>query len=205
MSLEFLLTSLIVVLIPGTGVVYTVMTGLSAGRAASVAAAIGCTLGIVPAIAASVAGLAALLHTSALLFQVLKYAGAAYLLYLALQTLRDTGAMQIDAGTERRRVPAWRTIRTGFLINILNPKLSVFFFAFLPQFIDPAATSPVPQMLHLGAVFMAMTFAVFIVYGFFAALVGERILKSETVMTWMRRTVALAFAGFGLRLALSER
>ena len=205
MGLEFLLTSLIVVLIPGTGVVYTVMTGLSAGRAASVAAAIGCTLGIVPAIAASVAGLAALLHTSALLFQVLKYAGAAYLLYLAWQTLRDTGAMQIDAGAERRRVPAWRTIRTGFLINILNPKLSVFFFAFLPQFIDPAAASPVPQMLGLGAVFMAMTFAVFIVYGFFAALVGERILKSETVMTWMRRTVALAFAGFGLRLALSER
>jgi len=204
-SLEFLLTSLIVVLIPGTGVVYTVMTGLSSGRTASVAAAVGCTLGIVPAIAASVAGLAALLHTSALLFQVLKYAGAAYLLYLAWQTLRDTGAMQIDAGAERRPISAWRTIRTGFLINILNPKLSVFFFAFLPQFIDPAAVTPVPQMLGLGAIFMAMTFAVFIVYGFFAALVGERILKSETVMTWMRRTVAVAFAGFGLRLALSDR
>ncbi len=205
MSIEFLLTSLIVVLIPGTGVVYTVMTGLSAGRAASVAAAIGCTFGIVPAIAASVAGLAALLHTSALLFQVLKYVGAAYLLYLACQTLRDSGAMTVDASGERRRVSPWRTIRTGFLINILNPKLSVFFFAFLPQFIDPSAASPVPQLLGLGAVFMAMTFAVFLVYGFFAALVGERILKSETVMTWMRRTVALAFAGFGLRLALSER
>lgn len=205
MSIEFLLTSLIIVLIPGTGVVYTVMTGLSGGRGASVAAAIGCTLGIVPAIVASVAGLAALLHTSALLFQALRYAGAAYLLYLAWQTLRDSGAMRIDADARRQRVSAWRTIRTGFLINILNPKLSVFFFAFLPQFIDPAAASPVPQMLALGGVFMAMTFVVFIVYGFFAALVGERVLKSETVMTWMRRTVALAFAGFGLRLALSER
>ena len=121
MSIEFLLTSLIVVLIPGTGVVYTVMTGLSAGRAASVAAAIGCTFGIVPAIAASVAGLAALLHTSALLFQVLKYVGAAYLLYLAWQTLRDSGAMTVDASGERRRVSPWRTIRTGVLINILNP------------------------------------------------------------------------------------
>jgi len=205
MSLEFLLTSLIVVLIPGTGVVYTVMTGLSGGRAASVAAAIGCTLGIVPAIAASVAGLAALLHTSALLFQILKYVGAAYLLYLAWQTLRDSGAMRIDAADARRRVSAWRTVRTGFLINILNPKLSVFFFAFLPQFIDPDAASPVPQMLGLGGVFMAMTFAVFVVYGFFAALVGERVLKSEMVMIWMRRTVALAFASFGLRLALSDR
>ena len=205
MSLEFFLTSLIVVLIPGTGVVYTVMTGPSGGRGASVAAAVGCTLGIVPAIVASVAGLAALLHTSALLFQVLKYVGAAYLLYLAWQTLRDSGAMRIDAADARRRVSAWRTIRTGFLINILNPKLSIFFFAFLPQFIDPTATSPVPQMLGLGAVFMAMTFVVFLVYGSFAALVGERVLKSEAVMTWMRRTVALAFAGFGLRLALSGR
>ncbi len=205
MSLEFFLTSLIVVLIPGTGVVYTVMTGLSGGRGASVAAAVGCTLGIVPAIVASVAGLAALLHTSALLFQVLKYVGAAYLLYLAWQTLRDSGAMRIDAADGRRRVSAWRTVRTGFLINILNPKLSIFFFAFLPQFIDPTATSPVPQMLGLGAVFMAMTFVVFLVYGSFAALVGERVLKSEAVMTWMRRTVALAFAGFGLRLALSGR
>jgi threonine/homoserine/homoserine lactone efflux protein len=205
MSLEFLLTSLIVVLIPGTGVLYTVMTGLAAGRAASVAAAVGCTLGILPAIAASVAGLATLLHTSALLFQTLKYVGAAYLLYLAWQTLRDSGAMRIDAVDAGRRVSAWRTIRTGFLINILNPKLSVFFFAFLPQFIDPAATSPVPLMLGLGGVFMAMTFAVFVVYGFFAALVGERVLKSEMVMIWMRRTVALAFASFGLRLALSDR
>lgn len=205
MSLEFLLTSLIVVLIPGTGVIYTVMTGLSAGRAASVAAAVGCTLGILPAIVASVAGLAALLHTSALLFQFLKYAGAAYLLYLAWQTLRDSGALTVEATGDRHRVPAWRTIRTGFLINILNPKLSVFFFAFLPQFIDPEAASPVPQMLGLGAIFMMMTFVVFILYGLFAALVGERVLKSETVMTCMRRTVALAFAGFGLRLALYDR
>jgi threonine/homoserine/homoserine lactone efflux protein len=205
MSLEFLLTSLIVVLVPGTGVIYTVMTGLSAGRGASIAAAIGCTLGIIPAIVASIAGLAALLHTSALLFQVLKYAGAAYLLYLAWQALRDSGALRVEASGERRSVPAWKTVRTGFLINILNPKLSVFFFAFLPQFIDPSAASPVAQMLVLGAIFMAMTFAVFVVYGFFAAHVGERVLRSETAMKWMRRSVALAFAGFGLRLALSDR
>ncbi len=205
MTVEFLITSLIVVLIPATGVVYTVATGLSSGRAASVAAAFGCTLGIIPAILASVAGLAAILHTSALLFQALKYAGAAYLLYLAWQTLRDSGALQFSSLDAAQRPSLARVIRTGFLINILNPKLSVFFFAFLPQFIHPGSASAVAQMLTLGAIFMAMTFMVFVIYGSFAAMVGERILRSETVMTWMRRTVALAFAGFGLRLALADR
>ncbi len=203
MSVEFLITSLIVVLIPGTGVVYTVMTGLSAGRRASIAAALGCTLGIIPALLASVVGLAAILHTSAVLFQALKYAGAAYLLYLAWMTLRETGAP--GGGAEpvvRKLLP---TIRTGFLINILNPKLSAFFLAFLPQFVDPAAGSAVMQLLLLGSVFMAMTFAVFVVYGVFAAMAGAKIINSEALMRWMRCGVAAAFAGFGLRLALSER
>jgi threonine/homoserine/homoserine lactone efflux protein len=204
MSIEFLITSLIVVLIPGTGVVYTVMTGLSAGRRASIAAAFGCTLGIIPAVLASVAGLAAVLHTSAVLFQVLKYAGAAYLLYLAWMTLRETGAA--DTGAARQVEQAlFPTVRTAFLINILNPKLSVFFLAFLPQFIDPVAGSAVAQLLFLGGVFMAMTFVVFVVYGAFAAMIGARVLNSEAFMRWMQRGVAAAFAGFGLRLALSER
>ena len=204
MSIEFLITSLIVVLIPGTGVVYTVMTGLSAGRRASFAAALGCTLGIIPAILASVAGLAAILHTSAVLFQVLKYAGAAYLIYLAWMTLRESGAVGTNSG-ERVEQALMPTVRTAFLINILNPKLSVFFLAFLPQFIDPAAGSAVPQLLYLGGIFMAMTFVVFVIYGAFAAMIGARVLNSEAFMRWMRRGVAAAFAGFGLRLALSER
>ncbi|WP_157014520.1 LysE family translocator [Mesorhizobium xinjiangense] len=204
MSPDFLITALIVVLVPGTGVIYTVMTGLSAGRRASVAAALGCTLGILPAILASVAGLAAILHTSAVLFQALRYAGAAYLLYLAWRTLRESGPMQL--GKRGKGTAAFLpTVRTGFLINILNPKLSVFFLAFLPQFIDPGAPSPVLQMLFLGGVFMVMTFAVFILYGAAAAMAGARLLENGAVMKWMRRTVAGVFAGFGLRLALTER
>ncbi len=204
MSIEFLVTALIVVLIPGTGVVYTVATGLTRGRAASIAAAFGCTIGIVPAIIASVVGLSAVLHASALLFQALKYIGVVYLLYLAWQTLRDTGPLRFD-----HAVPGetgfYRIARTGCLINVLNPKLSVFFLAFLPQFVDAGTGSPVPQMLLLSAAFMAMTFVVFVGYGSSAALVGDRVLRSHQVMTWMRRTVAATFAGFGLRLALSER
>ncbi|EEE43021.1 MULTISPECIES: LysE family translocator [Roseibium] len=204
MSLEFLITALIVVLVPGTGVVYTVAVGLGKGRQAAIAAAFGCTLGIIPAILASVIGLAALMHTSALVFTAVKYAGVAYLLYLAWQTLKDSGPLELKADKSNRKSMI-ATVRTGFLINILNPKLTVFFLAFLPQFVSPQAANPTLDMALLGGVFMAMTFAVFIVYGMFAALVGEKVLRSDTVMLWMRRAVATAFAGFGLRLALAEQ
>ena len=205
MSLEFVITSLIVILIPGTGVIYTVATAMGRGRSAGMAAAFGCTLGIVPHIAASTLGLAAILHTSAVLFQIMKFCGAAYLLYLAWQTLKAVGPLQIGA----REAPPKRardTVATGFLINILNPKLSAFFLAFLPQFVAPGDPVQVMgEMAYLGGAFMLMTFAVFVVYCAFAAELDRRVLESERVLLWMRRTVAAAFAGFGLRLALTDR
>ncbi|MCB1479873.1 MAG: LysE family translocator [Rhodobiaceae bacterium] len=204
MSIEYLITALILVIAPGTGVIYTVATGLTSGRWSSISAAFGCTLGILPAMLASVLGLAAILHTSALAFQVLKYLGVAYLLFLAWKTLNDSGPASLNTGKPGRG--GYRRIAVhGMLVNVLNPKLSLFFLAFLPQFIDPAAGSVTQQVLLLGAVFMAMTFAVFSLYGVFASYAGNRLLRSETAMTWMRRSVAAAFAGFGLKLALSER
>ncbi|WP_153770394.1 LysE family translocator [Labrenzia sp. CE80] len=205
MSLEFLITALVVVLVPGTGVVYTVAVGLGRGRLPSVAAALGCTMGILPAILASVLGLSALMHTSALVFQLLKYAGVAYLLYLAWMTLRDRGALSLSNEAAGQGKGSLAVAWTGFLINILNPKLTVFFLAFLPQFIPAGAVSPTVDMLAMGGVFMVMTFTVFVVYGAFASLVGEHVLRSETVLTWMRRTIAATFAGFGLKLALADR
>lgn len=204
MSLEFLITALIVVLVPGTGVVYTVAVGLGKGRRAALAATIGCTLGIVPAILASVVGLAALMHTSAIVFQAVKYAGVAYLLYLAWQTLKDSGPVELKADRGARKSFV-ATARTAFLINILNPKLTVFFLAFLPQFVSASSAHPTLEMLLLGGVFMAMTFIVFLVYGLFASMVGEKVLRSDRVMVWMRRSIAAAFAGFGLRLAVAEQ
>lgn len=200
-SPEFLITALIVVLVPGTGVVYTVAVGLGQGRLASVAAAAGCTLGIVPHLAASALGLAAILHASAVLFQALKYAGAAYLVYLAWQTLRDRGPVTFRA--RAGNTSAARIIRTGILVNILNPKLSIFFLAFLPQFIAAEREVVVGQMLVLSAVFMAMTLAVFIIYGVLAAQVRQKVLESTRLMAWMRATAAAAFGALGVRLALS--
>src|SRR3989454_5757618 len=167
MSIDFLVTSLIVIVSPGTGVLFTLAAGLSRGSRASVVAAFGCTLGIVPHMAAAIMGLAALLHTSALAFQTLKYLGVAYLLYMAWNALREQGALKIEkeVGT---RSPS-QVIISAILINILNPKLSIFFFAFLPQFVRANEPHPLSRMLELSTVFMLLTFAVFIIYGLFAA------------------------------------
>jgi threonine/homoserine/homoserine lactone efflux protein len=200
---EFLITSLIVVLIPGTGVIFTVSTGLAQGRRASLFASLGCTLGIVPHLLATVFGLAALMHTSALAFQVLKYAGVAYLLYLAVATWRDRSAFTVQAVAPKGG--AVGLVVKAFLLNILNPKLTLFFLAFLPQFVQPAAGSALLQLLGLSAVFMAMTFAVFVVYGFLAHAFRRVVIESPRVQAWLRRGFAAAFAGLGAQLAASER
>ena len=203
MSIEFLLTTLIIVASPGTGVVYTLAAGLSRGGRASILAAFACTLGIVPHLIAALTGLAALLHASALAFEIVKYAGVAYLLYMAWQSLRANGALKVEAGADQRS--ALRIVIDGVLVNILNPKLSIFFVAFLPQFISPGDPSPLASMLELSGVFMAMTFVVFAIYGVFAASMRERVVGSPSVMAWMRRTFAAAFVMLGARLALTER
>lgn len=203
MTLSFLLTSLIVVASPGTGVLYTLAVALTRGSRASVAAAFGCTLGIVPAMLAAMLGLAAVLHTSAVAFATLKYCGVAYLLYMAWQALRERGALAVDTATSPRSNT--RVIVTGFLTNILNPKLSIFFLAFLPQFIAADEVHPLARMSELSGVFMAMTFAVFAVYGLFAASVRDRVITRPKVMSWLRRSFAAGFAALGARLAFAER
>lgn len=201
---EFLITSLIVVLVPGTGVVFTVSTGLTQGRRASFFASLGCTLGILPHLVATVLGLAAVMHTSALAFQLLKVAGVAYLLYLAVATWRDRSAFTVQPALGQGR--ALGLVVKAFLLNILNPKLTIFFLAFLPQFVDAgAASSPLTQLLGLSAVFMVMTFAVFVAYGLLAHAFRKAVIESPRAQAWLRRGFAGAFAGLGAHLALSER
>ncbi|MDR1994243.1 LysE family translocator [Azonexus sp.] len=202
LSAEFLLTSLIVVLIPGTGVVFTVSTGLALGRRASFYASIGCTLGIVPHLLATVLGLAVVMHTSALAFQVLKYTGVAFLFYLAIATWRDRSAFAAQAV---HRASAVSLVTKAFLLNILNPKLTIFFLAFLPQFVQPETASPLLQLLGLSAVFMTMTFVVFVLYGLLAHAFRRAVIESPRVQVWLRRSFAGAFVGLGAQLALSER
>ncbi|HET7886409.1 MAG TPA: LysE family translocator [Bradyrhizobium sp.] len=203
MSFAFLLTSLIVVASPGTGVLYTLATALSGGARAAVAASLGCTLGILPAMLAAMVGLAAVLHTSALAFATLKWLGVAYLLYMAWQQLGARGALSVEARSDATTDA--RVIARGFLINILNPKLSIFFLAFLPQFISADEAHPLVCMLELSTTFMFMTFAVFVLYGLFAAKVRDHIVSRPEVMTWLRRAFAGGFALLGAKLAFAER
>jgi threonine/homoserine/homoserine lactone efflux protein len=202
-SIEFLVTSLIVIVSPGTGVLFTLAAGLARGSRASVIAAFGCTLGIVPHMAAAIVGLAALLHTSALAFQVFKYLGVAYLLYMAWSALRERGALRVE--TEVGARSAIQVTTTAVLINILNPKLSIFFLAFLPQFVSADDPHPLSRMLVLSAVFMLLTFVVFVGYGLFAAAIRNHVISRPRVLTWMRRTFAAAFVALGARLALADR
>ncbi|WP_321830959.1 LysE family translocator [Thalassovita sp.] len=201
-SLQFLITAFVVVIAPGTGVIYTLALGLGQGRRASLIAALGCTLGIVPHLAAAILGLAAVLHTSALLFQIVKFAGVAYLLWLAYQALKSGGALSVSGDAQRQ--PAWAIARRGALINILNPKLSIFFLALLPPFLSGNAATASVEMATLGGIFMAMTFAVFVIYGVFAAAARDFLLGSERVMTWLNRSFAGIFTLLAGRLALEK-
>lgn len=202
MSLQFLITALVVVVAPGTGVVYTLAIALGQGHRASAYAAFGCTIGIVPHLLAATFGLAALLHTSALLFQIVKFAGVAYLLYLAWQSLRSDGALSVRP--DRRQENPMRIMRRGVLINVLNPKLSIFFLALLPPFLSGNPATATVEMLSLGAIFMAMTFGVFLLYGLFAATARDRLLASEAAMRWLNRGFAATFTALGARLAVEK-
>ncbi|WP_431046860.1 LysE family translocator [Streptomyces sp. P1-3] len=201
MSIAFLLTTLVVVVTPGTGVVYTLAAGLSHGRRASVVAALGCTLGVVPHLVATITGLAALLHTSAVAYEVVKYLGVGYLLYMAWATLRDKEALAVEGEAEPR--PAARVIASGVLINVLNPKLTMFFVAFLPQFVPAGEPGSLGAMLRLSAVFMVLTFVVFAAYGMCAAAMRDRVLARPRVLTGIRRVFAACFVGLSARLAVA--
>lgn len=202
LSLQFFLTAIVVVIAPGTGVIYTLAVGLGQGRRAALHAAFGCTLGIVPHLAAATLGLAAVLHTSAVLFQVVKFAGVAYLLYLAWQALRTGGALSVSSDATRQS--GFSIAYRAALINILNPKLSIFFLALLPPFLSGNPNTITAEMLLLGAVFMGLTFIVFVFYGLFAATARDTLLRSKTAMTWLNRGFAAIFAALAARLAIER-
>ena len=201
--MSFLLTALVVCLIPGTGALFTLAAALGRGARAGVIAAFACTLGTLPHLVAAVTGLAAVLHASGVAFEVVKYAGVVYLLWMAWSTWRDTGALKVDSSDQPTRLRS--VIVSGIGVNLLNPKLTIFFFAFLPQFVPTSAESTTAWMLGLGAVFVAMTFVVFAAYALAAAAVRDQVLARPRVLQGIRRTFAASFVALGGRLALESR
>jgi len=198
-SLAFWITSLVIVATPGTGALFTIAAGIARGRRASLVAAAGCTLGIVPHLVAAITGAAALLHASGVAFQVLKVLGVLYLLYMAWATWRDRGALTISADAAPRS--SRQVIASAVLINLLNPKLTIFFFAFLPQFVPTGSSGALFRLLMLSAIFMAMTFLVFAVYGVFAAGMRTHLIERPKIIVRVRKVFALSFVALGARLA----
>ena len=203
MTATFLLTALVIVVTPGTGALFTTAAGLARGPRAAVLAAFACTLGIVPHLLAAITGLAAVLRASGVAFEVVKLLGVGYLLWMAWRTWREQGVLVVDDSP--KAVP-WRgVVASGITINLLNPKLTIFFFAFLPQFVPPSAPGTTWRMLGLSAVFMAMTFVVFTLYGVAAGLLRSRVLARPRVVDRVRKVLAATFAGLGLRLVAESR
>ncbi|CFQ40930.1 homoserine/homoserine lactone efflux protein [Yersinia frederiksenii] len=203
MSSEFLITSLIVVISPGTGALYTIATGLGSGVKQSLIAAVGCTLGIIPHMLAAITGLAAIFHTSAAAFGIIKFLGVIWLLYMAWITLKQNGPLQIES-TNETATPL-KVIVHAVLINLLNPKLSLFFLAFLPQFISTETASPTNDMLILSGIFMLMTLLIFMLYGVFSSFMRGHILSRPKVMKILRASFSLSFIGLGIKLILTQR
>lgn len=204
MTVEFLLTSLVVVVIPGTGVLYTVSSAIGGGWRIGLFAAIGCTLGIVPHLLAALLGLSGIMQAGAVAFEVLRYAGVAYLIFMGISILREGGALQLG-GDDAPSGSMALVVRRGILLNLLNPKLTVFFFAFLPQFLDGSAGLLDPQLIGLGAVFMLMTLVVFVGYAYGSAAVRDRVLGAPAVRRWLQRSLGALLIGFAVKLATTDR
>jgi threonine/homoserine/homoserine lactone efflux protein len=205
-SPEFLATSLVVVLLPGTGVVYTVSSAMAGGRSRGVIAAVGCTLGIVPHMVAAMLGLSGVMQAGAAAFEVVRWVGVVYLVYMGVSMIRNGGALQFDDEDSNEPTDTSLTIiRRGVLLNLLNPKLTVFFFAFLPQFLDTAPRLLDPRLVILGAIFMAITLIVFLGYAYASAAVRDQVLQSPRVMQWVQRSLGTLLIGFAARLAVADR
>lgn len=203
MSTAFLITSFMIVVTPGTGVLYTISAGLTSGTRASLVAAFGCTLGIVPHLVAAITGTAALLRASGIAFEVVKLLGVAFLLYLAWHTWRDRSPLVLDESNARRS--AVRVVTSAVLVNLLNPKLTLFFFAFLPQFVPAQSPHPLLRVLGLSAVFMVMTLVVFACYGVFAAAVRRNLIDRARIVRRIRQAFAVSFVALGVKLAADAR
>lgn len=205
MSIEFLLTSLVVALVPGTGVIYTVSSSIGGGWRRGLFAAIGCTLGIVPHILAAMLGLSAIMQAGSVVFEVVRWAGVAYLVFMGISMIREGGALQLDQNQSDATGPMALVVRRGILLNLLNPKLTLFFFAFLPQFLDAAPGLLDVRLLGLGGVFMLMTLAVFAGYAYASAVVREQVLGAPVVRRWFQRSLGALLIFFAARLAVTDR
>jgi len=190
-------------MIPGAGSIYTISTGLFRGWRSSIAAAFGCTAGIIPHLLFSILVLSSVYEYSTDAFQVIKYSGAVYLLYLAYSMWKESGGSEFLENSDQKK-DELKIILNAVFINLFNPKLSVFFLAFLPLFVSLESKFPVFQFIFLSIIFMLMTLIVFIIYGLLAHNVSKYFRQSGVVYIWTKRAFAVIFITLGAKLLILE-
>ena len=186
---------------PGAGSIYTISTGLFRGWRSSIAAALGCTAGIIPHLLFSILVLSSVYEYSTETFQAIKYIGAVYLLYLSYSMWNEFGESEFLENSDQKK-DKLKIILNAVFINLFNPKLSVFFLAFLPLFVSLESNFPVFQFIFLSIIFMLMTLIVFIIYGLFAHNVSKYFRKSGVLYIWTQRAFAVIFVILGAKLLI---
>jgi threonine/homoserine/homoserine lactone efflux protein len=205
MSVEFLLTSLVVAAIPGTGVVYTIASAIGGGWRRGMFATIGCTLGVVPHLMAAMLGLSGVMQAGSVVYETVRWAGVVYLVYMGISMMRRGDVLELDERSQDDATGSMlRVARRAILLNLLNPKLTVFFFAFLPQFLDTPPALLDPRLIGLGAVFMLATFTVFLTYAYAATIARDLVLRAPAVRRWLQRSLGALLVGFAARLAVTD-
>ena len=201
--LLFIVASLVLIVTPGQDMILVMSRSIARGSAAGVATAAGVSVGLVGHTILATLGLGAILRTSEWLFVALKLAGAAYLVYLGIQLVRSAKhELAVSADAPRS---LWRLFLDGALSNVSNPKIAVFYFAFLPQFVLPGATHPTLSVFVLGLVFAGLTFLVKGPVGLGAGLLSGWLRSRPKVIAWLHRTSGAILIGLGLKLAFERR
>lgn len=202
MLLYFLGASAALTIAPGPDNIFVLTQGIARGRKPAIVTALGMCSGISVHTTAAAFGLSAVFYSSAVAFNVVKYAGAAYLLYLAWKTLAEQSTITLSNADGRATVALFKR---GFIMNVLNPKVAMFFLAFLPQFVTPDTEFFALQMLLLGLIFMVQAVLIFCLIGFFSGSIGNFILARPRIAKYFDWLTAGVFASLGVRLALTER
>jgi threonine/homoserine/homoserine lactone efflux protein len=200
--LGYLCASVALTVSPGPDNIFVITQGITRGRKAAIVTALGMCSGISVHTTAAALGISAIFYSSAVAFNLVKYAGALYLLYLAWKTFRSRSAFALSTALD---LPAAALFRRGFIMNVLNPKVALFFLAFLPQFVAPAAGHLPLQMLLLGAIFMLQAVAIFSLIGWFSGVIGKQLQTRPRIAKYFDWLTSGVFASLGVKLALAER
>jgi len=200
--LYFLGASVALTIAPGPDNIFVLTQGIARGRKPAIITALGMCSGISIQTSAAAFGISAVFYSSVVAFNAVKYAGAAYLLYLAWKTLRERSSVKLSQPDARSGAALFKR---GFIMNVLNPKVAMFFLAFLPQFVSPAAGWFPLQMLLLGFIFMVQAVIIFCLIGYFSGSIGSFILTRPKIAKYFDWLTAGVFASLGIRLALAER